>query len=87
MSLNEVFTSLESSKSKSVREEAKEPQHLIQKHIILDDINILVQDLQEWAEGAKVTTHFLRFSAHLVLFLDQVGRANNRESVERVLEA
>lgn len=87
MSLNEVFTSLESSISKLVREEAKEPQHLIQKHIILDDINILVQDLQEWAEGANVTAHFLRFSAHLVLFLDQVGRANNRESVERVLEA
>lgn len=87
MSLNEVFENLESSKNKTVRDEAKESEHIIQKYIILDEIPALLKELEEWSEGANVSTHFLRFSAHLVLFLDQIGRGNRRDCIERVVEA
>ncbi|KAL1509474.1 hypothetical protein ABEB36_004200 [Hypothenemus hampei] len=87
MSLNQVFENLESCKNKSVRDEAKESEHMIQKYIILDEITTLLNELQELSESANVSTQFLRFIAHIALFLDQIGQANRRDCVEKVLEA
>ncbi|CAG9773100.1 unnamed protein product [Ceutorhynchus assimilis] len=86
-SLNDVFSNLASSENRVVREEAKEPQHVVQKHIVLDEIMVLLKELEEWSESANVSTQFLRFAAHLVLFLDQIGQANRRDCVEAVVEA
>ncbi|KAF7269580.1 nuclear pore complex protein Nup107 [Rhynchophorus ferrugineus] len=87
MSLNDVFANMESSKNRNVREQSKEPEHIIQKYIILDEIPSLLKELEEWVEGANVSVHFLRFAAHLVLFLDQIGHGNKQYSIEKVLEA
>lgn len=86
-SLNEVFDALESSKNPIVRDEARKRDHIIQKYIILDEIPKLVNYLEDWAENSMVDTQFLRFAAHLVLFLEQIGQANNRQSVEKIVEA
>ncbi|KAG5892251.1 hypothetical protein JTB14_014621 [Gonioctena quinquepunctata] len=87
MSLNEVFSNLESSKSPKIREEARRPDHIIQKYIILDEIPVLLGKFEEWLEKEDISTTFLRFLSHLVLFFDQVGQGHNREVVEKVLEA
>ncbi|XP_066138201.1 nuclear pore complex protein Nup107 [Euwallacea fornicatus] len=86
-SLNEIFGDLESSTSKLVREESKDPYHIIQKYVILDEIPALLGDLLEWSESPSTSTHFLRFSAHLVLFLDQIGRGSKRDCVAGVIRA
>ncbi|CAH1154193.1 unnamed protein product [Phaedon cochleariae] len=86
MSLNEVFHNLESSKDALVREEAKRPDHVIQKHIIMDEIATLLLKFEEWIEDENLPTSFLRFLAHLVLFFDQIGQGHNREVMEKVLE-
>ncbi|CAH1999739.1 unnamed protein product [Acanthoscelides obtectus] len=86
MSLNELFSSLESSRNRTVAEEAKKYEYVIQKHIILDDIPNLLLKFEEWVEDDEQTSHFLRFLAHLVLFFDQIGHGHNREIVEKVLE-
>ncbi|XP_030749921.1 nuclear pore complex protein Nup107 [Sitophilus oryzae] len=86
-SLNDVFTTLESSKNKTVREQAKERERIIQKYIILDEIPALLRDLEEWVEGTNVSTQFLRFAAHLVLFLDQIGQGHKQVGIEKVIEA
>ncbi|XP_018573204.1 nuclear pore complex protein Nup107 [Anoplophora glabripennis] len=87
MSLNEVFASLESSANPTVREESRRTEHIIQKYIILDEIPSLFGELDEWTEDNKVSTHYLRFYAHLILFLDQIGQGHNRDITEKVLKA
>nr|CAH7732455.1 unnamed protein product [Callosobruchus chinensis] len=86
MSLNELFTSLESSRNRKVAEESKKYEHIIQKHIILDDIPNLLLKFEEWVEDDSHTSHFLRFLAHLALFFDQIDHGHNREAIEKVLE-
>lgn len=86
MSLNEIFSNLEASKNARVREDARKPDHVIQKYIILDEIPTLFLKFEEWIEEDNVQTNFLRFLAHLVLFFEQVGQGHNREVSEKVLE-
>lgn len=86
MSLNEVFSSLESSKNPIVRDESRRPDHVIQKYVILDEIPTLMAKIEEWIEEEMLPTTFLRFLAHLVLFFDQVGKGHNRDISEKVLE-
>lgn len=86
MSLNEVFSSLESSKNLNVREDSRRPDHVIQKYIILDEIPTLMLKIEDWIEDETLPTTFLRFLAHLVLFFDQIGQSHNKEISEKVLE-
>ncbi|KAL3266435.1 hypothetical protein HHI36_010609 [Cryptolaemus montrouzieri] len=86
MSLNEIFEKLETSNTPSIISEASSQEHIIQKFIILDDINHLMGILQEWVEDPNVSSTFLRFAAHLVLFFDQVGKINDRDIVEISIE-
>ncbi|XP_044748936.1 nuclear pore complex protein Nup107 [Coccinella septempunctata] len=86
MSLNEIFQKLESTSPQNVVMEAKSPEHIIQKLLILDEINQLVKVIEEWVSDAKASTMFLRFVTHLMLFLDQIGQLNSREIVETCIE-
>ncbi|XP_045478913.1 nuclear pore complex protein Nup107 [Harmonia axyridis] len=86
MSLNEIFHKLETISPKNVVMETKYPEHIIQKLLILDEINQLVRVLDEWVNDTKVSTTFLRFATHLVLFLDQIGQLNSRDIVETCIE-
>lgn len=86
MSLNEIFATLDASNNKTVMTEAHIPEHVIQKHLILDQIPELFKALDEYVDDGGVSTQFLRFTTHLVLFLDQIGRAHQRDLVEKVLE-
>ncbi|XP_060529410.1 nuclear pore complex protein Nup107 [Cylas formicarius] len=84
MSLNDVFANLESSNSSVIREASCHPQHVIQKYIILDEIYSLLCELEEWCESAS--TQFLRFAAHLALFLDHIKENHSRDKVENVIK-
>lgn len=86
MSINEIFASLEASKNQTVSSEAEKPNHIIQKLIILDEIEKLMSKIEEWLEETTITTHFLRFLTHLVLFFEQIGQTQRRDVIERVLE-
>lgn len=87
MSLDEVFSNLESSKNPRVREESRKSEHVIQKYIILDETPTLLQELAESIEDTAIPAHCLRFYAHLVLFLDQIGQGHNRNITENILKA
>lgn len=86
MSLNEIFSNLEASGKSRVRQESQMPEHLIQKHIILDEVSKLLETLSNWIENGFMSQHFLRFSAHLVLFFDQMGHRSDKAHIEQILE-
>ncbi|KAJ8970967.1 hypothetical protein NQ317_012644 [Molorchus minor] len=86
ISLNEIFDSLEKSKSANIKEESFKPERVVQKFIILDEIQNLLLKIKEWIEDPRCPTYFLRFLAHLVLFFDQIGEGHDRNTIEDVLE-
>lgn len=86
MSLNDIFKKLEAGNPPNVSMEAKSPEHIIQKLLILDEISNLVKVLEEWVTDPNASTTFLRFATHLILFLHQIGQLNSREIVEVCIE-
>ncbi|KAI4461726.1 hypothetical protein MML48_5g00006227 [Holotrichia oblita] len=86
MSLNEIFATLTASNNKDVSVQAHKPEHVIQKHLILDEIPELFKELERYVDENNVSTQFLRFAAHLVLFMDQIGRVQNKDTIEKILE-
>lgn len=85
MSLNDVFASLESSANTNIAKEASDKYRIIQKHIILNEMPRLLSSLEQWVEEPDVSTHFTRFAAHLILFLEQIGQASRRD-VDKIVE-
>lgn len=86
MSLNDVFLKLESSPKAEVYLEATNALRIIQKYLILDDIGKLFNYIDEIVDESNVTTQFLRFLVHLVLFLEHVTTTCRRDVVEKLLE-
>lgn len=84
--MDQVFDNLDRSENQAVQAEARLPHHVIQKRIILDQIQLLVDDLERWVEDGGVTAQFLRFYAHLLLFLEQVALLPRREVLEKAIE-
>ncbi|KAF2900316.1 hypothetical protein ILUMI_05870 [Ignelater luminosus] len=87
MSLNKVFSCLEASENSTVRTEAKMQDYIIQKYVILDEIPKLMEALNEWVEDPTTSSQFLRFVAHLVLFLELIGQSGQKDVTEKVVQA
>lgn len=86
MSLSDIFLKLDSSRKLEVAHEAGMVVRIIQKHLILDDIESLFNYLDEFIEDVNITTQYLRFLVHLVLFLEHIGTTTRRDVVEKLLE-
>lgn len=85
MSLNEIFARLESSSNSDIAKEALDKYRILQKHIILNEIPTLLSKLEQWVEEPNISTQFTRFAAHLILFLEQIGKAA-RKDVDKIIE-
>ncbi|CAH3035204.1 unnamed protein product [Porites lobata] len=69
-----IFEELKACPKESIRQQAEEFHHVIQRHIILNDTNSLIEKMHSWLEKEKKPiTQILRFMAHLVLFLRSAG--------------
>lgn len=86
MSIDQVFENLDKCENTRVFAEAHLPHHVVQKHLILDQIRALVDDAEKWIEEPNVGTQFLRFATHLLLFLEQIALLPRREVLERAIE-
>lgn len=84
-SLEEIFDELEASKNPIIHEQANDPAHRIQKYLILDEINTLMNDVENMIDQRICDSQFLRFLAHLVLFLRQIGKQLNEQVADKVL--
>ncbi|XP_028390986.1 nuclear pore complex protein Nup107-like [Dendronephthya gigantea] len=57
----------------AVREASNTQFHVIQKYIILNDIDGLLEEVFEWLNDQALPSDMLRFMAHFILFLRTVG--------------
>ncbi|KAF6723325.1 Nuclear pore complex protein Nup107 [Oryzias melastigma] len=86
--MEKVFEELQASESKRVLDETKEHYHVIQKFIILGDLDGLLEEFSDWLTASKpLPFHLLRFMTHLVLFFRSLGLALKEEVCVDVLKA
>uniref|UniRef100_W5NH37 Nuclear pore complex protein n=1 Tax=Lepisosteus oculatus TaxID=7918 RepID=W5NH37_LEPOC len=87
--MEKVFEELQATESKRVLDETKEHYHIIQKFIILGDLDGLLEELSEWLgrESPALPSHLLRFMSHLVLFYRSLGMQLKEEVAIEVLKA
>ncbi|XP_029967223.1 nuclear pore complex protein Nup107 [Salarias fasciatus] len=83
-----VFEELQASESKKVLEEAKEHYHVIQRFVVLGDLDGLLEEFSDWLTDSKpLPSHLLRFMTHLVLFFRSLGLALKEEVCVDVVKA
>lgn len=86
--MEKVFEELQASESKRVLDETKEHYHVIQKFVILGDLDGLMDEFSEWLTASKpLPSHLLRFMIHLLLFFRSLGLALKEEVCVDVLKA
>ncbi|KAI3367067.1 hypothetical protein L3Q82_009270 [Scortum barcoo] len=88
--MEKVFEELQASESKRVLEETREHYHVIQKFVVLGDLDGLLEEFSDWLTAPKpLPSHLLRFMTHLVLFFRSLGLALkvNRPTLWRATSA
>lgn len=58
------------------RQHGKNPYFILQKFLILDDIETLLQEAHVWLNDS-IEPHLLRCLTHVVLFLRRIGRISH----------
>lgn len=89
MTMEQIFEELNVAKDASVRDFAKSQLGIIQRHLILDTCGELLQHMVRWLEkdAGQLSPHQLRFMAHIVLFLRQIGRVDQERLAEKIIAA
>ncbi|XP_041476652.1 nuclear pore complex protein Nup107-like isoform X2 [Lytechinus variegatus] len=84
-----IFQELHAHPNQKVESQAKEKLHLIQKYIILGDIDTLLEEMSEWLReiNPRPSHHLVRFMAHLALTLRSLGLSTRDEICISVIEA
>ncbi|XP_032360970.1 nuclear pore complex protein Nup107 [Etheostoma spectabile] len=86
--MEKVFEELQALELKRVSEETKEHHHVIQKFVILGDLDGLFEEFSDWMTTSKpLPSHLLRFMTHLLLFFRSLGLALKEEVCVDVLKA
>uniref|UniRef100_A0A1A8K8U8 Nuclear pore complex protein n=1 Tax=Nothobranchius kuhntae TaxID=321403 RepID=A0A1A8K8U8_NOTKU len=86
--MEKVFEDLQASESKRVLDESKEHHHIIQKFVIMGDLDGLMEEFSDWLASSKpLPFHLLRFMTHLVLFFRSLGLSLKEEVCVDVLKA
>uniref|UniRef100_A0A8C7ASE2 Nuclear pore complex protein n=1 Tax=Neovison vison TaxID=452646 RepID=A0A8C7ASE2_NEOVI len=73
--LDKVFEELQATDKKRVLEENQEHYHIVQKFLILGDIDGLMNEFNKWLSKSRnnLPGHLLRFMTHLILFFHTLG--------------
>ncbi|XP_063111178.1 nuclear pore complex protein Nup107 isoform X3 [Cavia porcellus] len=86
--LEKVFEELQATDKKRVLEENQEHYHIVQKFLILGNIDGLMDEFSRWLSKSrsKLPGHLLRFMTHLILFFRTLGLQTKEEVSVEVLK-
>ncbi|XP_046851291.1 nuclear pore complex protein Nup107-like [Xenia sp. Carnegie-2017] len=82
-----IFKELHYSKNEAVRDASNSQYHIIQKYIIINDIDGLVEEMYGWVRDGTSSSHMLRFMAHFILLLRTVGLETKDEMCQSILQS
>ncbi|XP_078310529.1 nuclear pore complex protein Nup107-like [Crassostrea virginica] len=82
-----IFRQIEA--SESAQRESQDFYHVIQKWVILGDVEKLLETMAQWirVHENSLPQHLLRFMAHVVLFIRSTREGVSRDNCNAVLEA
>ncbi|XP_055373682.1 nuclear pore complex protein Nup107 [Condylostylus longicornis] len=86
MTLEQIFQELSVHKNPAVRQQSASKINIIQKHLILDNIDELLEQMRFWVEQEKISPQMLRLFAHIVIFLRQMGRVRREAEADCVIK-
>lgn len=86
ISLEQIFAELDANQNLNVKATARSTMAMIQKLLILDDIAGLMEHMNRSLDS-DATPQTLRFFAHLVLFIRQIGRNHQEEIGDRIIRS
>lgn len=82
-----IFKDIEACDNEVIRKESNLYFNVIQKLIILNDIDSLINKMYEWlTHDQTLPSHFVRFTAHLVLFFQAIGLDSKPEHCNAILK-
>ncbi|XP_069844477.1 nuclear pore complex protein Nup107 isoform X2 [Dipodomys merriami] len=86
--LEKVFEELQATDKTRVLEENQEHYHIVQKYLILGDIDGLMDEFSKWLSKTRsnLPGHLLRFMTHLILFFRTLGLQTKEEVSIEVLK-
>lgn len=87
LDIEDIFQELEACDSNDVKSESKSVLHIMQKYIILNDLDGLIEEMYSWLNTIKLDGHILRSMVHLILFLRVIGQSSKEELCIPILEA
>ncbi|XP_068205657.1 nuclear pore complex protein Nup107-like [Palaemon carinicauda] len=79
LTLESIFDAVER-RPEVIKQRNKNPYHLLQKYIILDDVFALLKEAHNWLNDG-ISPHLLRCLTHIVLFLRRIGRISQNMEV------
>ncbi|XP_072042829.1 nuclear pore complex protein Nup107-like [Amphiura filiformis] len=84
-----IFMELQAHPSQVVEEQSKERHRVIQKYIVLPDLDALIEEMGDWLkdESSPPSHHMVRFMAHVVLFLRSLALQTKEEICVAIMEA
>ncbi|XP_071501172.1 nuclear pore complex protein Nup107-like [Diadema antillarum] len=85
----QIFQELHAHPNQNVEAQAKEKMHLVQKYIILGDVDTLLEEMNDWLceTSSRPSHHLVRFMAHLALILRALGLQTREEICTSIIEA
>lgn len=82
-----IFKDIQACDNEPIRKESSLYFNMIQKLIILNDTDCLINKMYEWLTTDKaLPSHFVRFMAHLVLFFQAVGLDSKPDHCNAILK-
>ncbi|KAG1682091.1 Nuclear pore complex protein Nup107 [Nymphon striatum] len=89
LTVEQVFKEMEASSNDFVKDESQNVYHIIQKFIVLDNIDGSIEQMCDLIQqkNDRPSHHLIRFMAHLTLFLRSIGKCHNEELCISILEA
>lgn len=86
--LEKVFEELQATNKKRVLEENQEHYHVVQKFLILGDLDGLMDEFSKWLSKSRnnLPAHLLRFMTHLILFFRALGLQTKEDVSIEVLK-
>lgn len=84
-----IFQELQATPHKNVDSQAKNKHHIVQKYLILNDLDTLTEEMAEWLANPaeRLDSHQKRFLAHFILIIRTLGLQTREEMTVPIIEA
>lgn len=87
ISMEQIFAELDANKNLIVKSTGRSTMAIIQKLLILDDISGLMEHMNCRLDSEDTTPQILRFFAHLVMFIRQIGRNHQEDIGDKIIRS